>query len=301
MNDIFKFPGPASPATMFFLFIVLMSPVSYADDRLSIDEYDRLPEGTADYRFFLERADLFFQQEEYASAYEHYSFAHTIESGLDQNSIIRFRTGYCLKHMREPLKAIPLFRPLVSDPLMGDYALFQMAGCYAMIPDSQKPAIELYRQLIRSYPQSVFRIEAYLQLAELLSRTRQHADANLMITAVQKLIQKQYQTRVLYEPRLTLLKGISQYYRGSYQKAINYFRMVISSFRYTDEAFQARRWIESIKQALRSPFTMDQFLENNNVLILQGYYYDALHELKNRDRKGSDKDITALEFQTARA
>ncbi len=270
-------------------------------DRLRLDEYNRLPAGAADYRFFLDRADLFYSQEEYASALEHYLFALAIGSSLDQNKIIQFRTGYCLLQNNEPLRAIGFFRPLTADTLMGDYALYQLAGCYTMIPDSQKKAVGIYRNLIRQYPNSVFRIDAHLQIIEWLSRTQQHTEANVYIAATQALIQNNYQTRLLYEPRFTLLKGISQYYRGRYQKAINYFRIVIGSFRYTEEAYQAKHWIEKIIYSLLRPLSSDQFLENNNVLILQGYYADALRELKSRERSGNPRDNTALDFQTARA
>ncbi len=283
-----------------FLFLYPSGP-AFAVEPVRIDEYERFPEGTADYRFFLDRADLFYRQEEFGSAMEHYSFARAIEPELDKNMILRFRTAYCLKQVNEPGKAIPLFYPLTADPLMGDYALYQLAGCYAMIPDSQKKAIALYRQLIRNYPRSVFRIEAHLQLTEWLSRTQQHAEAELYLSAAQTMIQKQYQTRILYEPRLTLLKGISQYHRGRFRKAINYFRIVISSFRYTDEALMAKQWIETIHRTLRSPLNTVQFLENNNVLILQGHYADALQELKDLNRTGTEKENAEIEFQTARA
>lgn len=239
---------------------------------------------------FLSRANDFYHQQAYPHAIRNFLFALELSPSLNESFEFNFKIGYALKNQGRVEEALTHFRQASADGRFGDYALYQIAGMKVR-QDSIASAAEVYESLLRSFPFSVFLLEARVELAGLYLRTNRPDRAEALLTDALNSLTDKTSLKVLFQPRIELLRGDQYEKQEMHQLAVNTWRSLLKEFPHADEALEARNRIHSLKSRLRSPFSGSQFLDGNNVLILQGKYHEALNELASARNRYSSSDM----------
>lgn len=285
--------------------IVLIFPiaVSFHNDhskRNPLAAYTDVPSDTP-YAGFMLRANQFYEQKDYAHALTHLLFAKDLAPELQNDFRLNFKIAYSYKNLHQPEKALPYWRTAAADTLMGDYAFFQLAGTYASFSDSTDRAIDTYKQLLQSFPNSVFGMETRITLIQLLNSRKRFNESDVFLSSAASAMKTDKSYKLQFEPVITLLTGWSHWNRGRYQQALDELRTVINNFRYTDEAYHAKQLIEQIKTKIGSPITAEQFIAGNEVLVLQGHFQEALNELAEaKVRYPSENDQKDIDYAIAK-
>ncbi|MBL7995885.1 transglycosylase SLT domain-containing protein [bacterium] len=252
------------------------------------------------YTSYMIRADQFYKQRDYRHAIYNFNFARELEPGISNDFLFSFKLGYSYKAINRFDSASVYLRKASSDLLMGDYALFQLAQLCSK-QDSATLAIAHYKKLLQQFPKTVFYVEANLYLTDLLIRQKQTDAADVYVNQAAAYVRNDPVLRNLYQSRILLVRGNIHMQRNNSNGALESFRKIQNEFRYTDEAYQAKMLSESIRKQTGIPTTIDQFIDGNNVLILQGYYQLALNELaENKTRFPLPTDQAEIEYNIAR-
>jgi soluble lytic murein transglycosylase-like protein/tetratricopeptide (TPR) repeat protein len=260
-----------SATVLFQLFILFLSPAdNYRNAPVSRDKPSS---------YFIARGNEFYKQREFAPAISNFLFAKDLEPNLQTDFTFIFKLGYCYKALNYYSAALGFFQMIRSDSLMADYTLFQIADIHSRQTDSVATAINDYKYLLRRFPSSVFQYESRLALVQLLIHAKQYPEADVHLNLAAAYAQHDKEHQHEYESEIAFFRGVSLMSQENYQGALEQFRRVIKEFHYTEEAYHAKSYIDDIKKKIGSPITIEQFIDGNNVLILQGYFQQALNEL----------------------
>lgn len=257
-------------------------------------------DGTQDYQCYLDRADQLYHHDLYSQAAVNYRFAQDLDRRLRPNPVIHFKIGYCCYRMKRPAEAARHFRLAAELEDLREYASYYLAACLAIIPDSQDIARSSLKEFIRRYPRSVLIFDARMVYIRLLLEKEMTVEADRQWLAAQTAVQSNPALRRQYEPLLPLMRGHIRLRQGQHQKAINYYRLVQSNYRYSDEAYEAKQKIESIHRMLDRHLPVEQFVEGLNILILHGRYDEALDEIQAKRWQYASEQQVLIDFQVAR-
>ncbi len=250
---------------------------------------------------FITRGNEFYKQREYAYAVSNFLFARELEPQLQNDFILNFKIGYSYKALNRFSDALTCFRSIASDSLMADYVLFQIAEIHSKQADSASVAIVEYKNLLQRHPNSVFQYEVRTALARLLIGTGGFPEADAQMNLAAAYSQNDPEHQHEHEPEIIFLRGVSQMHQARFQNALEHFRNIINAFHYTDEAYRAKIYIEVIKKKVGSAITAEQFIDGNDVLILQGYFQQALNELADAmNRYSLPEERQQVEFNIAK-
>ncbi len=273
LQSIFGLPSPDPPA-----------------DRPSEKEYTK----------FLFRGDEFYKQRDYRHAILNFNFAKELEPGIADDFIFNYKVGYSYKRIYVPDSASVFLHKAAADPLMGDYALFQLAEMQASM-DSAERAIVTYKTLLQQFPATVFYPDACIALAQILTERQQYESSEYYLNQCNLSVKEEPTLLNMYQSRILFQKAVILLSRGAVTMALSTFNKLQAEFRYTDEAYRAKLWSDSIRAAAGISPSIDDFIDGNNVLILQGYYQQALNELaENKSRFHKPDEQAEIEYNIAR-
>lgn len=273
-----------------------------AQTTLGIETFTYLFEHPSDqpYSTYMARADQFYKQRDYRHAIFNLIFAKELEPRISGDFLFNFKMGYSYKSIQSFDSAGAYLQKASADPLMGDYALFQLAQI-SYEQDSLAQAVKLLKTLLQQYSQTVFYPEATITLADHLIRQKQLDAADAYLNQATIYVKDDPVLKNLYQSRILLLRGNIFIQKKSLSSALETFRKIQNEFRYTDEAYRAKSLTDSIRKITCNPVTIDQFIDGNNVLILQGYYQQALNELaENKTRFAQPDEQAEIEYNIAR-
>jgi soluble lytic murein transglycosylase len=252
------------------------------------------------YSNFIQRGDEFYKQRDYKHAILNFNFARELEPVINEDFIFNFKIGYAYKSIRVYDSAFVFLGKASADPFMGDYALFQLADMF-LSSDSSEQALALYKTLLRKFPQTVFYPEATLTITDILSSQKQFEGAETYLNLCSANIKNDPNLLNLYNSRILLKRGEIQIRKGGNAVARATLQKIQNDYRYTDEAYRAKLLTDSIRMKSGNAASIDDFIEGNNVLILQGYYQQALNELaENKSKFPLPEDQAEIEYNIAR-
>ena len=284
------------------IFCALYSPLVLAQRAMGVESISYLLEHPSDqpYSIYLTRADQFYKQHDYRHAIFNFNFALELEPHISGDFIFNFKLGYSYKSTHHYDSAAVYLRRASSDPLMGDYAIFQLSQIYTL-QDSTFRSVELLKKLIQQFPKTVFYPEANLSLARQLIRQKQFDASYVYLNQAAANVKDDPVLKNLYQSRILLLRASILVQQGNFTNALEIFYRIQNEFRYTDEAYRAKTIADSIRKQSNRVASIDQFIDGNNVLILQGYYQQALNELaENKARFALPAEQAELEYNIAR-
>ncbi|KAB2877749.1 transglycosylase SLT domain-containing protein [bacterium] len=299
---IFSYFKPCQILWLMYFLCVSVWPPLLAQTALGIESFTYLLDHPSErpYSSYMTRADQFYKQRDYRHAIYNFNFARELEPRISNDFLFSFKLGYSYKATHKFDSASVHLLKASADPLMGDYALFQLAQIFSK-QDSVAEAITHFKKLLQKFPNTVFYIETCLNLAGLLFSQNQPDAADVYINQAAGILKDDPVMRNVYQSRILLLRGNSYVQKNNFNGALEIFRKIQEDFRYTDEAYKAKILSESIRRQQNTPATIDQFIDGNNVLILQGYYQMALNELaENKARFTLPHDQTEIEYNIAR-
>lgn len=249
---------------------------------------------------FVARGDDFYRQKAYGLALQNYLFALEISPALAGSFEMNFKIGQATMETGQLQDAIPYLRNAAADPQFGDYGLFQWARVMAAM-DSTIGSTNLYETLLRRFPNSVFRMEASIALTLVSLKDGRTDRAEELLQMAAASVPDKSSMKAQFKPRLELLKGMVYESRANAPKAIATWRLLQKEFPYANEALEARSLLADLRKRLRLPVSGEQFIEANNVLILQGLYRQALNELAAARNRYSSSDMQRqIEMSIAR-
>ncbi|MBL7959087.1 tetratricopeptide repeat protein, partial [bacterium] len=229
---------------------------------LGIESFTYLLEHPSErpYSSYMTRADQFYKQRDYLHAIYNFNFARELEPSISNDFLFSFKLGYSYKAIHKFDSASVHLLKASADPLMGDYALFQLAQVLSK-QDSVSEAITHLKKLLRKFPNTVFYVEASLNLAGLLFRENQLDAADLYVSQAAAYLNDDPVMKTKYQSRILLLRGNIYVQKNNLNGALESFRKIQNDFRYTDEAYHAKILSESIRRQKNTPATIDQFID----------------------------------------
>lgn len=252
------------------------------------------------YTNFISRADQFYKQRDYRHAIYNLKFARELEPCLADDFLFNFKLGYSYQCIRLYDSAVVYFQKASADPLMGDYGLFYLAKNLSA-QDSSEQSIKYFKRLLQQFPRTVFYAEACLSTAKLLIEKRQTDAADAYLNQAAFFVKDDPALRNQYQSRIQLLRGTALVYKDNVKNALETLDKIQNEFRYTDEAYQSKTICDSLRKRSGQPASIDQFINGNNVLILQGYYQQALNELaENKARFNLPDEQVEIDYNVAR-
>ena len=258
------------------------------------------PPSDRPYANFINRGNEFYKQRDYRHAILNFNFAKELEPGVSDDFLFNFKIGFSYKSIRSFDSAAAYLLKASSDPLMGDYALIQLAQILSS-QDSAGPAINTYKTALRKFPQTVFFPEATLTIAELLVSQKKYDEADGYLNQCAFYIKDDPTLKNLYQSRILLQRGSILLQKGSFTAALDVLRKIQNDHRYTDEAYAAKSLSDSLRRITGVLAPIDPFIDGNNVLILQGHYREALNELaENKSRFTLPEEQAEIEYNIAR-
>lgn len=134
------------------------------------------------------------------------------------------RLGDCFFANRNYLLAIESYsKSSHTNHWDADYAMFQKALCWGLLDKNEKKISEL-NAFEQKYPNSVFVDDSYFEIAQTQMLLMLDDDA---ISTYKKLIKEYPKSNLAVKSYLQL--GLLNYSRADYNKALNYYKQVISS------------------------------------------------------------------------
>jgi soluble lytic murein transglycosylase len=258
------------------------------------------PPSDRPYANFIFRGNEFYKQGDYRHAILNFNFARELEPDIADDFLFNFKIGYAYKSINSFDSASTHLRKASADPLMGDYALIQLAQIL-VAQDSVETAIKLHKMALKTFPQTVFYPEATLAIGELLIVEKQYDEAGGYLNLCAAYIKDDPTLKNLYQSRILLQRANILVLKGFFTASLDILRNIQNDHRYTDEAYRAKSLADSLRKVGGVTPAIDPFIDGNNVLILQGYYQQALNELaENKSRFALPEEQAEIEYNIAR-
>lgn len=286
---------------VFFLIVISSGPAA-GQNVLGVDAMPYLlyPPSDRPYANFILRGNEFYKQRDYRHAILNFNFAKELEPGITEDFLFTFKIGYSYKSLHSIDSAWIYLQKASSDPLMGDYALTQLAQL-ATLKDSTAAAIYWYKEAIKKFPQTVFFPEATLSIGRLLTSQKKYDEAEGYLNMCAAYVKDDPALRNLYQSRILLQRSHILILKKSFTTALEILRKIQNDHRYTNEAFIAKSVTDSLRKLIGEAATIEPFIDGNDVLILQGHYQQALNELaENKSRFKLPEEQAEIEYNIAR-
>lgn len=286
---------------VFFVIVISCGPAA-GQNVLGVDAMPYLlyPPSDRPYANFILRGNEFYKQRDYRHAILNFNFAKELEPGITEDFLFNFKIGYSYKSLHSFDSAWIYLQKACSDPLMGDYALTQLAQL-ATLKDSTAAAIYWYKEAIKKFPQTVFFPEATLSIGGLLTSQKRYDEAEGYLNLCAAYVKDDPALRNLYQSRILLQRSHILILKKSFTTALEILRKIQNDHRYTNEAFIAKSVTDSLRKLIGEAAAIEPFIDGNDVLILQGHYQQALNELaENKSRFKLPEEQAEIEYNIAR-